>query len=74
MRKRNWNAGLTRAQHALANKILGEQIRAYNEERAAGTLGLPGSMWEIRGDGLAKCRGPSVRELVAGWHPTSKWH
>ena len=73
MRKRNWNAGLTKAQAALATKIQTEQIRAFDKERAAGTLGQPDSMWEIGSDGLAKCRSPSVRDLVAGWQPTSKW-
>jgi hypothetical protein len=74
VRKRNWNAGLTKAQHALATKILTEHMRAFDKEHADGTMGLPGSMWEIGSDGLAKCRAPSVRELVAGWQPTSKWH
>jgi hypothetical protein len=72
-RKRNRNAGLTKAQTALANKILTERIHAYYAERASGTMGLPGSMWEICADGRANCRGAPVREIVAGWQATSKW-
>lgn len=53
-RKRNWNAGLTKAQHALAIKIGKARIDAFYKERADGTMGLPGSMWEIGSDGLGR--------------------
>ena len=73
-RKQNWHAGMTRAQHALATKILREHVRAYYKESADGTMGQPGSMWFIGSDGLAKCRAPSVREIVKDWDPTTRLH
>ena len=73
-RKQNWHAGMTKAQHALATKILREHIRAYYKESADGTMGQPGSMWFIGSDGLAKCRGPSIKEIVAGWSLETRLH
>ena len=54
-RKRNWNAGLTLVQQAIARRTQAEQIRAFEDERARGALGAPGSMWEIV-DGVARLR------------------
>lgn len=56
-RKRNWNAGLTLAQQAIARRIQTEHIRAFDDERARGVLGAPGSIWEIV-DGRARLRVP----------------
>jgi hypothetical protein len=58
---------LTKAQQALANEILRERVVAFYRERENGTMGQPGSLWEIGADGLARCRGPSVKEIVARW-------
>jgi hypothetical protein len=63
-RKRNWNAGLTREQHAAATRIAAEHIRAYYDERARRAFGLPGSIWEIGEDGKARLRVPTAREQV----------
>jgi hypothetical protein len=40
-RKRNWNAGMTREQHA-RGEIQIEHIRAFEDERARGAFGAPG--------------------------------
>jgi len=46
-RARNWNAGLTRVQHKIARAIQAGQIWAFEREHRAGTIGAPGSVWEI---------------------------
>jgi hypothetical protein len=73
-RKLNWNAGLTLVQRAIAERILGEHICAFNDERARGAFGTPGSIWEIV-DGRARLRVPTAREqaLMLGQGPVS-WH
>jgi hypothetical protein len=63
-RKPNWNAGLTRAQKAIADQILGDQIIAFERERAAGSFGAPGSVWHIAPDGTAQCHGLTPKEFA----------
>jgi len=36
-----------------------ELIRAFEDERARGVLGQPGSMWDIGTDGMARLRAPN---------------
>jgi hypothetical protein len=74
-RKRNWNAGLTLAQQAIARRIDAEHVRAFNDERARGAFGTPGSSWEII-DGMARLRVPTGREqaLAGGYHPSGRLH
>jgi hypothetical protein len=62
-RKPNWNAGLTRAQKAIADQISIDQIAAFERERAAGTFGAPGSVWQIGPDGLATHCGLAPKNL-----------
>ena len=61
-RKRNWNAGMTLAQQAIARRMDAEHIRAFYNKRARGAFGKPGSIWEIDADGRAKLRVPNGRE------------
>jgi hypothetical protein len=63
-RKRAWYAGLTLAQRAIANEILDLHILAYEDERARGVIGKPGSVWWIGEDGLAKTAGPPAAEIA----------
>jgi len=60
-RKRNWNAGLTREQQAIATRIQIEHVRAYDDERARGAFGAPGSIWEIV-NGALRLRVPTGTE------------
>jgi hypothetical protein len=63
-RKPNWNAGLTRAQKAIADQISGDQIIAFERERAAGSFGAPGSVWYIAPDGTAQFHGLTPKEFA----------
>jgi hypothetical protein len=63
-RKRNWSAGLTLEQRALAEAIQCQHIRAFYDERDRGAFGAPGSIWEISADGRAHLRVPSGRDQV----------
>jgi hypothetical protein len=63
-RKPNWNAGLTRVQKAIADQISGDQIAAFERERAAGSFGAPGSVWHIAPDGTAQFRGLTPKEFA----------
>ena len=71
-RKRNWNAGLTLQQRAVANRILDEHMRAFEDEQARGVFGQPGSLWYIDTDGRAKLRVPNARDQVLKLPPSSE--
>jgi hypothetical protein len=64
-RKRNWNAGMTRMQHKIASAVQTAHIWAFEREHKAGTLGAPGSVWEIGPDGLAQCRAHDCKIIAA---------
>ena len=71
-RKRNWNAGLTLEQRAVANRILDEHMRAFEDEQARGAFGQPGSIWEIDTDGRARLRVPNARDQARLLPPSSE--
>jgi hypothetical protein len=63
-RKRAWYAGLTLAQRAIANDISRDLMRAYEDERARGAIGKPGSIWSRGEDGRVTFAGPTPQDIA----------